>query len=356
MTDQHAKAPPSLDRKRSVWLLVFCCAWALANLVTVTVTGERDLLALGVIPIMLTGWLFTARAVLFTTAFLYVANAVYMTRFFAGGQEPDEFVRGLVAYAFFLGIGAFVAKVRSMSNRIKALNRELVEKNRELAELSLRDHLTGLYNRRYVNDVVYQLAANFLARLTLPEAQKRAPDVGNTVIAVFMVDIDGFKAINDSHGHAAGDRALVEVAARLRQAVRFDDIVVRWGGEEFLVVCPGVRKGMVGLIVDKLFAEIRRAPCPVSDEQSLPVTISVGCSHFPLFERRVDAFSFEEAIGIADAALYLAKEGGRDRANYACPRDDQPTPRIERGGTPYRELIKDGSLFVIESLAGPAGA
>jgi diguanylate cyclase (GGDEF)-like protein len=342
---------PPVRRSRFGWLLLLCSVSAVVNLSLVAATGERDFLALAIVPIVLTGLFFSGRSLLFTTAFLFLANAAYMSRFYEGGQSPEQFVRGLVANGFFLAIGAVVFKLRSMSRRIKALNRELTEKNKELGELSLHDHLTGLYNRRYVNDVVYQLASHFLGRLTIPEAQKRDTNVKEQVIAVFMVDIDDFKSINDRYGHAAGDRVLVEISERLRKAVRFDDIVVRWGGEEFLVVCPGVRKGSVGIIIGKLMEEIRRATYVVADAQALAVTVSMGCSTFPLFSRGSDAFSFEEIIRICDAALYLSKETGRDQATFVQPREDVPEAPQGHRDVPHRELIEDRSLFTLETFS-----
>ena len=349
--DKQPSAIPE-QRFRPGRLLLLCGGFAIASISLVAATGERDLLAIGALGIMLSGWLFSGWGVLLTVAFLYVANAVFMSLYYPGGSSHEEFLRGLVAYGFFLGLGLVVAKLRSMSDRIKRLNRELWDKNQELAELSLHDHLTRLYNRRYVNEVVFELADNFLNRLTLPEAQRRDVNVRDKVIAVFMVDVDDFKSINDAHGHAAGDRVLVEISNRLRASVRFDDVVARWGGEEFLVVCPTASRDSVGIIVQKLFERIRREEYELSDRVSIPVTVSIGCSYYPLFPQAPDAYSFEDVISVCDAALYQSKQTGRNRATYVVPRADARVPQGGRAPIPFRALIQDRTLFTVENHLG----
>jgi diguanylate cyclase (GGDEF)-like protein len=127
-----------------------------------------------------------------------------------------------------------------------------------------------------------------------------------------MVDIDHFKHVNDRHGHAAGDVVLVEVARRLLGAVRDDDLVVRWGGEEFLVVASRLTTEQTDQLAARILASIGDTPVPV-EGPALRVTASIGYACYPLPPYAVPV-PWEQAINLADMALYSAKSQGRNRA------------------------------------------
>ena len=339
---------PLMQRFRIHWLALFYCVFVIGNAYLVAITGQISFFVLTALPIVSSGWFFSGRRVLFVALFVVLISVLSLQLFNAPVLHGQDVVRGFLIDGCFACVGVFVAKLREKNRQIQQLNWEMQNKNRELAELSLHDYLTRLYNRRYVNEIVFELAGNFLNRLIHPEAQKRDISIQDKVIVVFMVDIDGFKAINDTYGHSAGDRVLVELSDRLRNLVRFDDIVARWGGEEFLVVCPMVRKDSVGLIVRKIAEGLRHRKYTLTGGLSIEVTVSIGCLCYPLFAGRPALFSFEEAIGLCDAALYYSKENGRNRATYVVPRDDAPVAKLGRGPFPYRSLIQDSSLFTLE--------
>jgi diguanylate cyclase (GGDEF)-like protein len=131
--------------------------------------------------------------------------------------------------------------------------------------------------------------------------------------ALLLVDIDHFKRVNDVHGHAAGDQVLVEVARRLNEAVRSDDLVVRWGGEEFLILAPRAAPEQV----EQMAARVLRTLCDTSIHvgagTGLRVTASIGYARFPLPPYGTEV-PWEQAINLADMALYTAKNQGRNRA------------------------------------------
>ncbi len=168
----------------------------------------------------------------------------------------------------------------------------------QLREQANRDPLTGLYNRRYLDDSL-QRELDRCAREGLP-------------LSLLLIDLDHFKQINDSHGHAAGDAVLYRVSALLLQHMRSSDICCRWGGEEFLLVLPGV-----GLDAAAERAELcRRVVAEQGSTETLPcaVTLSIGVATCAAEAGTAPA----ALIDAADRALYRAKAEGRDRVCVAA--------------------------------------
>ena len=160
-----------------------------------------------------------------------------------------------------------------------------------LREASVRDALTGLYNRRAMSEA--------LGRLWSRHHRSAAP------LAVLVVDIDHFKRINDSQGHAAGDAALKRVAAMLQGHLRAEDVVGRIGGEEFLLLLPDTKAPHAHALAERLRERMHADP--------LGTTISIGIAM-----AGKDDSSAESVIARADAALYRAKDRGRDRIELAA--------------------------------------
>jgi two-component system cell cycle response regulator len=175
----------------------------------------------------------------------------------------------------------------SAAVRIKTLQDELRLRNAELELVSRTDALTGLPNRRH-----------------LEERLRRLAEHGGELSAL-LLDIDRFKRVNDEHGHAAGDEVLRAVAARLRDAVRPVDLAGRWGGEEFLVVLPATGPPDAAVLGETARAAIAAAPVPLPTGP-LPVTASVGVASGA-------GDGWEGLVRRADVGLYAAKESGRDR-------------------------------------------
>ncbi|MEW6656301.1 MAG: GGDEF domain-containing protein [Aquificota bacterium] len=162
-----------------------------------------------------------------------------------------------------------------------------------LREQSLRDQLTGLYNRRFLDETIDKIAAQIKRR--------------GTTLGILMVDIDYFKEVNDTYGHDMGDKVLKEIAKVLVKSVREADLVIRFGGEEFLVLLMDVQNGKSVEIAEK----IRKAVESHTIESFgvvLRKTVSIGVSEFP-----EDSEKIWQCIKYADVALYKAKEMGRNR-------------------------------------------
>ncbi|MEW6168512.1 MAG: diguanylate cyclase [Pseudomonadota bacterium] len=173
--------------------------------------------------------------------------------------------------------------------------------NRRLHELSATDMLTGLINRRAATE-------RLAVRLAERHATARVRDV------LLLVDIDRFKAINDRFGHDVGDRVLTEVSARLKAVCRPEDIVARWGGEEFLVACAAMTREQACEIAERLRLAAAAKPIELAEHHKLPLTVSVGFAPYPFFDERADAapIDWQGTIKLADRALYAVKHAGRD--------------------------------------------
>lgn len=350
LSETPTKLPLSRRSLPLPWTLLIWALTAVACVVLVGLFDRTVFFTLAAIPILLTGWYHSWRWAVAGTVSLYVVSLVYLLGFFEETPGIQEFVSGLTLYILFALVGAFLGQIRAMRDEVFALNQALTRKNEELEELSLRDHLTKLHNRRFVTEVVLERARTFVDRLTIPEVRLRGIDLESEVIAVFMVDIDHFKSVNDTHGHASGDQVLVELSGRLIEAVRFDDMVVRWGGEEFLVVCPSTNRDHVETIIHKLLLAVRSRPFTLPDGSELQVTVSIGCTTYPLVVESPDAYSFEQIINISDAALYLSKDRGRDQASYVLPAGSHLEVSHASRRSEYSEMIQDQTLFTIRSL------
>jgi diguanylate cyclase (GGDEF)-like protein len=214
-------------------------------------------------------------------------------------RQLTQSVWWLLAIVFM----ASFAIVAVLYRKLRITNRLLGERNVELSVQSTRDPLTALYNRRHFQDYIGGMDK-------LAERRSIAPE--NPVQVLLLIDIDHFKQINDRYGHAAGDAVLVDVARRLRETLRETDMIVRWGGEEFLVFVPAAPVDRVDEIVLRIMSALAVEPFDVPGA-AVRLTVSVGYTPLPLPPDGV-AVTWERAITLADMALYMAKAGGRNRA------------------------------------------
>ena len=205
-----------------------------------------------------------------------------------------------------------IARQNELSNLVKARTRELEREKSELvkaksilADQARSDFLTGLLNRGAISQLI--------------EVEMKRARRFRSSLTVVLMDLDYFKKVNDTHGHLVGDEVLREVARRLSASLRAYDRVGRFGGEEFLIVMPGLSHHSPQRIHD-LHRETLRDPIVVGD-LSLQLTCSFGVAHF-----RPEIATLESLIDLADQALYLAKANGRNR--------------IETAGKPLRTLAR----------------
>jgi len=220
----------------------------------------------------------------------------------------------------FLGLVLAVYRLRvaGLKRRGRELERIVEQKTHELREMSLTDPLTGLRNRRFLTEVLSTDIQAFLDFkkyvLSFRNSRRGLDEV--SVFGVFMLDIDHFKQLNDRFGHEAGDRFLTEFAQLLKGSIRKNDVVVRTGGEEFLVVLKNADVAYLDLFATKILAKIAEQSFLLSEGTSPKIhkTCSVGYSAFPLIDAEPDKYNFEQIMMLADQALYYAKAHGRNQA------------------------------------------
>ena len=189
---------------------------------------------------------------------------------------------------------------------------ELQRKNLELQEISFTDPLTGVWNRRYLEEIVAAEAGQVLRNYERARGTDNR-NLDHRDLVFIMVDVDFFKAVNDVYGHPAGDRLLQRVAERLSKVVRKSDVLVRWGGEEFLIMSRSADPSGTPGFCERILEIMASEAFDLGHGVQLRKTCSVGWAPFPWNRGAYEALCAEEAIELADTALYRAKAGGRNR-------------------------------------------
>jgi diguanylate cyclase (GGDEF)-like protein len=203
-----------------------------------------------------------------------------------------------------------------VAHRTEALNAsklELVRANRALEEATLVDPLTGLHNRRFLDLALPSDA------LQAQRAFRQLLDAGKDPlesredVVLFLMDIDYFKTVNDTHGHLAGDQVLQQLAGILRGSTRATDSLIRWGGEEFLLVARRTRRADAPAMATGLLEAIRAHTILLPEGIELFKTWSIGFCALPIHPRFPELANWQVALKLADQCLYAAKSAGRDR-------------------------------------------
>jgi len=225
------------------------------------------------------------------------------------------------------------------------LNRELRRTNVVLQEASLTDPLTGLRNRRYFSATIEADVGQTL------RAYADGHDHHIRDLVFYLIDADNFKDVNDRYGHDVGDKVLVEMARRLSSSIRHSDVLVRWGGEEFLIVSRYTDRGDAELLARRVLSVVADTPFALnSPEETTSRTCSVGWAAFPFFPDNPRAVGYGEVLTLADRALNRAKQSGRNRAVGMLPAAGRMPATIVEG-------VHSKGLQVDEfAIAGPGAA
>ena len=197
---------------------------------------------------------------------------------------------------------------------------ELQRKNLELQQISYTDPLTGVWNRRFLEETLQSDAGQVLRNYQRSEGTEASMGDHRDLIFI-MVDIDFFKSVNDEHGHAVGDELLKMVAERLTKIMRKSDVLVRWGGEEFMIMSRSADRAGTAVFCSRILDMMALEPFKLCNSISLHKTCSIGWAPYPWSEQAYEAIIAEDIIELADIALYRAKALGRDQCVGFLPSD-----------------------------------
>ncbi len=182
----------------------------------------------------------------------------------------------------------------------------------EMAEMAVRDNLTQLRNRRALIEFMSLESEQVLRSWRTP------PDSAHPKAAlslgILMLDIDHFKAVNDTYGHLAGDAVLKQVATILEETARKPDMVVRWGGEEFVIVARDTDRKPPSRLAERIQERLAQHRFSLPSGQTIQVTCSIGYSVFPFHETLPALLAWEQIVSVADVGMYFAKTHGRNRS------------------------------------------
>lgn len=256
---------------------------------------------------------------------------------FKGGLPDHNQVLVLQLVIFVIALAAM-----SVQNHRALVDRELSAL--KLKELALQDTLTGLRNRRFLMEFMGIESGQIL----------RSWDPGSPLqqsLAILLLDLDHFKQVNDTHGHAAGDAILQQMAALLAGTMRRHDLVIRWGGEEFVIVARGADRGYALLLADRIREKIEGHTFTLPDGKPLKRTCSIGYSLYPFAAQNPHLLTWEQVLSLADTALYRAKAAGRNRALGAFQGEraweGDPAARLEEVARDLGGAIQSGSVRIM---------
>lgn len=241
-----------------------------------------------------TWWAYSLYVLAFCTALFRIIHRQYEKRHFA--ERRSQLLE---------------VKVDERTEALRSAHEELKAAYQKMEAASYTDALTQLRNRHYFQDFIPKEVAR-LERIFEKLKTHEARQQSERYAAFLILDIDHFKQINDEYGHAGGDVVLEAVSAALRECFRDNDTLFRWGGEEFLVVCPDQKVSDLTQLAERARRAVAELAITLEGQPRFKVTCSVGGCHFPFDAANPSWASAEQTIALADWCLYLAKNTGRN--------------------------------------------
>ena len=220
-------------------------------------------------------------------------------------------------------------EVASRTDRILENNKQLHALNKALQESSLSDPLTGLRNRRFVFEEVPRDLE--VIRRKAQDERLGVDSTSESDLVFMMIDLDNFKPINDTYGHAAGDQMLLEVRDVLLNTCRRSDFVVRWGGDEFVIIAKQAKPGEAEELAERIRSEIASHAFDLADGQIVRTTCSIGFAAYPLFRGQAEEADLDQIINLADGLMYEAKKQRNAWAGMLTPTVAATSFEVEEG-------------------------
>jgi len=242
-------------------------------------------------------------------------------------------------------------EVQERTAELALRNEELHQANQKLEEASLTDSLTGLGNRRFLMTHIRREVAMVDRYYRKVAAGTGNPAESRPDFALMMIDLDGLKGVNDAYGHAAGDRALVQMRDVLERACRKSDTILRWGGDEFLVVARQADHEVADMLAERVRRAVEEHAFDLGGHRPVHLGCSIGWAIYPFVSMAPGLLTWEQVGTIADRALYAAKSSGRNAwvgilSTPGTPQADTVHLINQRPGA----LVREGSIEVRTSL------
>ena len=237
-------------------------------------------------------------------------------------------------------------EVTARTDELTSQNRELAGLNTKLQEVSVTDSLTGLWNRRYLaNEIPKDLAVIRRAWVDYRELTSDDPRQKDPSLLFLMMDLDGLKGGNDTYGHKAGDQVIIKTKEILVRVCRDSDTLIRWGGDEFLLVGRQTDRDAAAGLSDRLRHAIASHRFELGNGDTVRLSCSVGFSFYPFMRGAPSLFSWEQVLDLADRALYRAKQGSRNQwVGVVGAPDADPAVALRRKDEDLDKLAEDDIL------------
>jgi diguanylate cyclase (GGDEF)-like protein len=262
----------------------------------------------------------------------------------------------LITFAFFRSQQRKVIFERNLNaqleDKVKERTKKLGEAYTQLEEISVTDQLTGLKNRRFLQN-------NINGDIALVGRKYQKSNKGESVdkqqesdLICFLIDLDHFKLVNDVHGHTAGDAVLIQIKTILEQVFRESDSLIRWGGEEFLVVARFTDRDNAPELAERLRITVEQYDFDIGDNKAIKNTCSIGFACYPFSTKNTKVLDWSQVIDIADHCLYAAKRSSRNawvglNTSESCIDEELFTRTLKKTQT----LIESKELQLISSIS-----
>ena len=281
----------------------------------------------------------------------YVLVGLSLVFWYLYAQKTRSMRAGRAREALEAQVTERTSELASRNAELSTLNQELSTLNDKLSEASVTDSLTGLRNRRFVDQFIATEVSGVDRR-----RQEVSPDSDNQrdssqMLYFMMIDLDGFKTINDTFGHQAGDRVLVQVKDVLVACCRTSDALIRWGGDEFMVIGHVADFEGVQVLAERIRDTIARRPFHVGNGNIGRISASIGMAPYP-FSKTGEPISWEVVANVADQAAYLAKQNGRNAWVSIDATTELPMEAISAAPSELNRLVESGALRIETSVEG----
>jgi diguanylate cyclase (GGDEF)-like protein len=275
-----------------------------------------------------------------TQVIIDAINKAKLYKFMTKPFDPVELSltvkRGIEAYQMKQ---ALIDYAKNLESLVEERTIELEQKNEalnhaldDLEIMSLSDQLTGANNRHFLSKFLPQE----LAKLKREYSPNIDEDLG---FGILMIDIDYFKKVNDKYGHDAGDKVLIQFTQILKESCRESDWLVRWGGEEFVIIARGQSLEGLEHLAERIRENVELNSFEIDCNQVIPCTCSIGIACFPFIKTKLELLTWEQTLNIADLALYLSKNNGRN--TWVSLIENPANSETETSDTFYEDVMKN---------------